>query len=48
MEKKLEATKKEHKLYKDKYADAIDERARSQREVNELLQRQSAWSSTDL
>ncbi|CAI4057523.1 hypothetical protein SUVZ_02G5070 [Saccharomyces uvarum] len=48
MEKKLEAMKKEHKLYKDKYADAIDERAQSQREVNELLQRQSAWSSADL
>lgn len=48
MEKKLEAMKKEHKLYKGQYADAIDERAQSQREVNELLQRQSAWSSTDL
>lgn len=48
MEKKLEATKKEHKLYKAQYANAIDERAQSQREVNELLQRQSAWSSSDL
>ncbi|CAI4059126.1 hypothetical protein SKDZ_04G5930 [Saccharomyces kudriavzevii ZP591] len=48
MEKKLEATKKEHKLYKTQYANAIDERAQSQREVNELLQRQSAWSSSDL
>ncbi|EJS42201.1 she9p [Saccharomyces arboricola H-6] len=48
MEKKLEATKKEHKMYKAQYANAIDERAQSQREVNELLQRQSAWSSSDL
>ncbi|CAI4370234.1 BDM_1a_G0012790.mRNA.1.CDS.1 [Saccharomyces cerevisiae] len=48
MEKKLEATKKEHKLFKAQYANAIDERAQSQREVNELLQRQSAWSSSDL
>ncbi|OQE10355.1 hypothetical protein PENVUL_c004G00834 [Penicillium vulpinum] len=36
------------KKAKEEYAKAINRRSTSQREVNELLQRKHAWSSTDL
>lgn len=48
MEHNLEETKREVKSSKEKYNSAIERRAHSQRELNELLQRKNSWSSQDL
>ena len=44
----LEIVKKEVKSLKLLYAETIELRTNSQRQVNELLQRKSTWSSNDL
>lgn len=48
LEKSTEENRIELKKLKDTYADAIEQRTRSQKELNELLQRKSSWSPTDL
>ncbi|CCD22587.1 She9p NDAI_0A04300 [Naumovozyma dairenensis CBS 421] len=48
MEQKLDTIKKEVKVCKSEYADAIERRTQSQKELNELLQRKTSWSPTDL
>lgn len=48
MESTLEETRSDLRTLKDRYATAIEERTRSQRELNELLQRKSAWSPEEL
>ncbi|KAJ5457695.1 Mitochondrial distribution and morphology family 33fungi [Penicillium sp. IBT 31633x] len=47
-EERLRAARAHVKKAKEEYAAAINRRSTSQREVNELLQRKHAWSSTDL
>lgn len=47
-EDRLRTARKNVKHAKEEYAAAINRRSTSQREVNELLQRKHAWSSTDL
>lgn len=48
MEKTLEDSRVALKILKEKYADAIEERTKSQTELNELLQRKSSWSPVEL
>lgn len=48
MEGELEKTKRSVKISKEEYNEAIEMRAQSQREVNELLQRKNSWSPQDL
>lgn len=48
MENDMEECRDTLKNLKDKYATAIEERRQSQKELNELLQRKSTWSPTDL
>lgn len=48
MENELDMVKEKVKEYKSLYNDAIHQRIQSQREVNDLLQRKSSWSSNDL
>ncbi|SCU95234.1 LADA_0G14422g1_1 [Lachancea dasiensis] len=48
MEVQLEAAKGQVKSSKVQYNDAIDVRARSQVEVNDLLQRKHSWTAQDL
>ncbi|CCK69562.1 She9p KNAG_0C04600 [Huiozyma naganishii CBS 8797] len=48
MERQLEEVKLEVKKCKTEYNDAIQTRIQSQREVNNLLQRKSSWSTEDL
>ncbi|KAJ5177586.1 Mitochondrial distribution and morphology family 33 [Penicillium coprophilum] len=47
-EDRLRTARANVKKAKEEYAKAINRRSTSQREVNELLQRKHAWSSTDL
>ncbi|CAG7919645.1 unnamed protein product [Penicillium olsonii] len=47
-EERLRTARSHVKQAKEKYTAAINRRSMSQREVNELLQRKHAWSSTDL
>ncbi|KAJ5782284.1 Mitochondrial distribution and morphology family 33 [Penicillium paradoxum] len=47
-EGRLRTARANVKRAKEEYAAAINRRSTSQREVNELLQRKHAWSSTDL
>ncbi|CAI7611258.1 unnamed protein product [Penicillium glandicola] len=47
-EERLRTARANVKHAKEEYAAAINRRSTSQREVNELLQRKHAWSSTDL
>lgn len=47
-ENRLRAARAQVRKAKDEYTAAINRRSTSQREVNELLQRKHAWSSTDL
>ncbi|KAJ5121305.1 Mitochondrial distribution and morphology family 33, partial [Penicillium bovifimosum] len=47
-EDRLRTARAQVKKAKEEYAAAINRRSTSQREVNELLQRKHAWSSTDL
>ncbi|CAI7634644.1 unnamed protein product [Penicillium palitans] len=47
-ESRLRDARSKVKQAKEEYAAAINRRSTSQREVNELLQRKHAWSSTDL
>lgn len=47
-ESRLRTARSKVKQAKEEYAAAINRRSTSQREVNELLQRKHAWSSTDL
>ncbi|KAJ5804409.1 uncharacterized protein N7518_000712 [Penicillium psychrosexuale] len=47
-ENRLRTARANVKQAKEDYAAAINRRSTSQREVNELLQRKHAWSSTDL
>ncbi|KAJ5558243.1 Mitochondrial distribution and morphology family 33 [Penicillium sp. DV-2018c] len=47
-EDRLRTARAQVKKAKEEYAAAINRRSASQREVNELLQRKHAWSSTDL
>ncbi|KKK26490.1 hypothetical protein ARAM_001014 [Aspergillus rambellii] len=47
-EERLRAARLRVRSAKDAYADAINRRSASQREVNELLQRKHAWSPVDL
>ncbi|CCE65106.1 hypothetical protein TPHA_0J02850 [Tetrapisispora phaffii CBS 4417] len=48
LQNQLQETKIQLKQVKKEYADAIDRRNNSQRELNELLQRKSSWSTDDL
>lgn len=48
MEKSTEENRIKLKDLKNRYADAIERRAESQRSLNELLQRKSSWSPQDL
>ncbi|GAV53992.1 hypothetical protein ZYGR_0AK04940 [Zygosaccharomyces rouxii] len=48
MEGTLEETRSDLKVLKDRYAMAIEERTRSQRELNELLQRKNTWTPEEL
>lgn len=48
MENNMENTRESLKSLKDQYATAIEERIQSQKQLNELLQRKSTWSPTDL
>lgn len=48
MEKQLDALKKELKLTKNQYSDAVDNKVKSQKILNELLQRKNTWSPSDL
>ena len=48
LENRLDIVKRDVKKYKNEYADAIEKRATSQKELNELLQRKSSWSPDDL
>lgn len=48
MEGTLEKTRGELKLLKEDYTVAIEERTRSQRELNELLQRKNTWTPEEL
>ncbi|CAG7981673.1 unnamed protein product [Penicillium salamii] len=47
-EERLRTARSHVKHAKEEYTAAINRRSMSQREVNELLQRKHAWSSTDL
>lgn len=47
-ENRLRTVREKVKQAKEDYTAAINRRSTSQREVNELLQRKHAWSSTDL
>ncbi|KAJ5342329.1 hypothetical protein N7541_011453 [Penicillium brevicompactum] len=47
-EERLRTARSHVKKAKEEYTAAINRRSMSQREVNELLQRKHAWSSTDL
>ncbi|OQE32452.1 hypothetical protein PENFLA_c001G04150 [Penicillium flavigenum] len=47
-ENRLRTARTKVKEAKEEYSAAINRRSTSQREVNELLQRKHAWSSTDL
>lgn len=48
LEKSTEENRIELRNLKDKYAEAIEQRTKSQKELNELLQRKSSWSPVDL
>lgn len=48
MEKTLEGSRVALTILKEKYADAIEERTKSQKELNELLQRKNSWSPVEL
>lgn len=48
IERRLGEMRKEALRTKDAYTLAVEERARSQREVNDLLQRKSTWQSSDV
>jgi len=48
MEKQLDIAKQDVKKYKAQYDKAIDSRATSQRQLNELLQRKSSWTPGEL
>lgn len=48
LEKDLEKVKENARVTKDAYSNAIANRLHTQKEVNELLQRQHSWSPTDL
>lgn len=48
LEKDLEKTKEDARNTKEVYSDAIAKRLQTQKEVNELLQRQHSWSPSDL
>lgn len=48
LEKDLESSKENARITKEVYSDAIAKRLQTQKEVNELLQRQHSWSPTDL
>lgn len=48
MEKTLEGSRVALTMLKEKYADAIEERTKSQKELNELLQRKNSWSPVEL
>ncbi|QLQ78253.1 hypothetical protein HG537_0A05000 [Torulaspora globosa] len=48
MENSMEECRDSLKRLKDEYASAIDQRKQSQKQLNELLQRKSTWSPTDL
>ncbi|SMN19645.1 similar to Saccharomyces cerevisiae YDR393W SHE9 Mitochondrial inner membrane protein required for normal mitochondrial morphology, may be involved in fission of the inner membrane [Maudiozyma saulgeensis] len=48
MEKQLDVAKQDVKNYKSQYDNAIDSRATSQKQLNELLQRKSSWTPQEL
>jgi len=48
LEKDLEKAKEEARITKEAYSEAISKRLTTQKEVNELLQRQHSWSPSDL
>lgn len=48
METNMENSRQSLKILKDKYAAAIEDRIKSQKQLNELLQRKSTWSPADL
>lgn len=48
LERDLEKVKERARVTKDAYSNAIASRLHTQKEVNELLQRQHSWSPTDL
>lgn len=47
-ERALLAARDDASLAKKAYSDAVALRTESQKEVNDLLQRKSSWSSTDV